>query len=74
MYIYIYIYVYTFNLIEDLWISNFLMYVGFPRTKVDASTYPLKQGNCVSSPLTLRCNCLGPQRSLAFDTRPSLCG
>ena len=46
MYIYIYIYMYTFNLIEDLWISNFLMDIGVSRTKVDARTYPLKQGSC----------------------------
>ena len=73
IYIYIctYIYIYTFNLIENLWISNFLMDVGVGRTKVDARTYPLKQGSCVSSPSALRCNCLGPQRSLAFDTWPS---
>ena len=37
---------YTFNLIEDLWISNFLMDIGVSRTKVDARTYPLKQGSC----------------------------
>ena len=33
----------TFNLIEDLWTSNFLMDVGVSRTKVDARTYLLKQ-------------------------------
>ena len=33
----------TFNLIEDLWTSNFLMDVGGSRTKVDARTYLLKQ-------------------------------
>ena len=41
----------TFNLIENLWISKFLMDVGVSRTKVDAHTYPLKQGGCVSSQL-----------------------
>ena len=74
IYIYIYIYTYTFNLIGDLWISNLLMDVGVSRTKVDARTYPLKQGSCVSSPPALRCNSLGPQRSLALDTWPSRCG
>ena len=39
----IYIYIYTFNLIEDLWTSNFLMDVGVSRTKVDARTYLHKQ-------------------------------
>ncbi len=33
----------TFNLIEDLWTSNFLMDVGVSRTKVDARTYLLNQ-------------------------------
>ena len=39
IYIYTYTYMYTFNLIEDLWTSNFLMDVGVSRTKVDARTY-----------------------------------
>ena len=65
---------YTFNLIKHLWISNFLMDVGVSRTKVDARAYLLNQGSCVSSPSALRCNCLGPHRSLALDTWPSRCG
>ena len=46
----------TFSLIEDLWVSNFLMDVGVSRTNVDARTYLLKQGSCVSS----QCPCMGP--------------
>ena len=42
-------------MIEDLWISNFLMDVGVSRTNVDARIYPLKLGSCVSSTSTLRC-------------------
>ena len=61
--IYIYIYIYTFNMIEDLWMSNFLMDVGVSRTRVDARTYPLKLGSCVSSPSALRCNRLGTTKA-----------
>ena len=49
VYIYIYIYEYTFNMIENLWISNLRRTLGFPGPRWMHVPTHLNLGSCASS-------------------------